>query len=651
LVNLAKTWVDIILEIYGNCIGSNGTDKVRTENLSDDFLLIVSSTATVLQKFSCGIERRYTMKKLLIIPLFLLVFGSSCSFIERIRQPSSETGLAEPDRAEEFFWNKDREPIAGAPIAEPDRAEAFFWNRDREPTAVAPIAEPDRAETFFWNKDREPIAAAPIRAVRAPIMGERGPTPARPELVAMSESGTSIISRTYPWPECGIIRLDKDVPNEVEPDKPFDYSIKVTNLMDTTVTHVVITENLPDNFNFISANPTAQKDANKLMWEIESLGPKASRQITVSGTATHADSLGHYTTVVTPIIPAYAEIKIVQPKLILTKIAPEEVLLCDPIPVRFVVTNSGTGSAHNVRIVETLPPGLRTSEGKSELVFDAGTLMAGQSQQFSTELQATKAGRYAGKAVASSTTGLRAESPVTTTVVSLPVLAIRMTGPERLNIGRPVTYEITVTNESDVPAKDAAIEGTIPEGVTSVKATAGAKLSGSKLVWKFGTLAPNSSKNILVSYTPTKAGTLVNSATGTAYCAETVTSSMRTSVTGIPALLLEVVDVEDPIRVGSRATYVISVTNQGSAPATNIRIACDLEDYVRYVSSAGATAGAMNGTTVRFLPLGSLPPKTKVAWRVVVAALRPGDTRFKVILNADQLSRPVEENEATLLYE
>jgi hypothetical protein len=54
---------------------------------------------------------------------------------------------------------------------------------------------------------------------------------------------------------------------------------------------------------------------------------------------------------------------------------------------------------------------------------------------------------------------------------------------------------------------------------------------------------------------------------------------------------------------------------------------------------------------VKFFPLSSLAPKVKAVWRVFVRAVRPGDVRFKVVLNVDQLTRPVEETEATNLYE
>lgn len=471
-------------------------------------------------------------------------------------------------------------------------------------------------------------------------------------MVAVSESGSSIVSKTYPWAECGVVQLDKTMPKEVGLNKPFTYTIKVANLTNTTLNDIIVTENLPDNFKFLSANPSAQQDEeNILFWEIAKLGPKSSTQITISGQATYIDALKHCTTVVTPVIPACTTVQVIQPELKLTRTAPEQVLVCDPIQVKYVVTNSGTGYVPNVKILETLPTGLRTTGGRSEIVFDAGTLMAGQSQQFSAELRATKTGEYTSKATATSTMGLRAESTTTKTTVKQPILSVQKTGPERQYIGQTIAYEITVTNKSDVAARNTVIEDMIPEGVNSVRGTAGAKLLGPKLVWELGTLEPDTSETVRISFTPEEAGTLINSATASAYCTEAVTSTVRTVVTGIPAISMQVSDVEDPVRVGERATYVIKVKNQGSAAATNISVTCTFEDYVRYVSSAGATSGAQEGQTIRFLPLARLGPQAEVAWRVVVEAIREGDMRFKVVLNMDELSRPVEATESTHLYE
>ncbi len=572
------------------------------------------------------------MKKLNISLLLLLfcVSGSlSCRSLSKPKQKKAQT-----------------QPRA----AEPGLSSSDFFRAETQRAQAQRAAEPGLSASDFVRTDTQRApAVTQAQQIPAPTRTVPGTVPSG--LVAVSAPGSSVVSRTYPWPECGIVQLDKIMPNEIGLNRSFNYTIKLTNLTDTNLTDIAITEHLPDNFKYLSSNPSAKHEEKKLTWDVPALGPKARQQFTVSGMATFTAPLKHSTTVITPVIPAVAVIEVIQPELKLTKTAPAEVLLCDLIPVRFVVSNSGTGSIQNVKITENLPAGLRTTDGKGQLVFDAGTLGAGQSRQFTVELRATQTGTYISSAVASSTNGLRVESTATTTSVGMPILTISKTGPERLYIGRPAAYEITIRNNSDVSAKNTILEDTIPGGVTGVEATAGAKLSGSKLVWEFGTLEPNSSKNVRVNYTPTRAGTLINTATATAYCAEAVISTMRTAVTGIPALSLEVVDVEDPIRVGTRATYVIRVENQGSAIATNIRIACLLENNVRYISSAGATAGSIEGQTVRFFPLGSLAPKSKAAWRVVVEAVSPGDVRFKAVMNSDQLSRPVEETESTHIYD
>jgi len=502
-------------------------------------------------------------------------------------------------------------------------------------------AEAESAAQPSLDEDLRPIAATPVETAQAPI---------KPKLVAVNEAGKYIVSMAYPSADYGIIQVDKTMPREVGLNQPFDYSITITNLTNVTLTDVVVAEDLPNDFEFTGASPTAKKEANKLVWKIDSLGPRATRQIAVSGMGTDTDNLENCT-IVTYGIQVRGSVKIVQPKLELIKTAPTEVLLCEPIPVEFVITNLGTGSAQDVKIVDTLPSGLQTIDGKGELVFEAGTLTAGQSHQFSTQLRATRTGIYVNKAVASSASGLVAESAAIVTTVRQPKLTIVKTGPTQQYLGRPLVYEITVTNRGDGPAKNTVVEDAIPAGVTAIEAAYGAKLSGSKLVWQLGTLAPNDSQRVRVSYIPTKAGTLTNSASVTAYCAETATASTRTSIAGIAAVRLEVIDLEDPIEVGSNTTYIITVTNQGSAADTNIRIVCALEDKVQFVSCAGETAGSIMGNTVSFAPLHSLTPKDRATWRVVVKGVKPGDVRFRVTMSSDQLTRPVEQSEATYLYE
>ena len=539
------------------------------------------------------------MRKLINISIFLLLFTlSGCYSCKSYYELKGSPSLPPPQIAGKFYWSEECKDWAAAQIKHP------------------------------------PVAKAP------PVLRKTKP---------MTECGAYTVSRSYPYTGCDIIRLEKIMPSEVQLNAPFDYTINVTNMTDMTVDNVVITENIPDNLNVKNANPTATKTGGKIVWKLGTFAPKQSRKITVSGMSTNTDCIKTCATA-TYVIPACANVKVVQPKLMLEKTAPAEVMLCDPIPIKLVVTNSGTGTAHNVKIEDDLPAGLRTAQGRSKLVFDAGTLASGQSRQFSATLKAAKTGKFVNKAVAHADSGLKAQSE-TTTIVRQPILTINKTGPERRYLGRSVTYEITVSNKGDAPAENLVVEDRIPAGTRFVSATEGGKAVAGKVSWNLTKMMPNRSRKVGLTLMPDREGTVNNTATAMAKCAENVRASASTVVAGIPAVLLEVIDIEDPIEVGDNETYVITATNQGSSSATNIRIICTLEDNQQYISSSGATRATIEDNVITFAPLRSIAPKEKGIWRVVVKAVKTGDVRFKVSMKTDQLTRPVEETEATHLYE
>jgi len=614
---------------------------------------------------------------LFLVPVVLLAGCRSASGLKG----SGEVRSTAASPGKTYFWDKDLRPTMTvpaaprsrlqkeSPAAQPAAAEA----QETETPQVEPQkTESPKVEAAQAQPPAEPVMKAPVESTKRPaalpadvVTATVEPLqPVRTGLttsasdrvtpvgrsVFVDETGGHVLSITYPRADYGIIQVDKTMPEEVRLSTPFSYSIKVTNLTETMLTEITIAETVSDNFEFKGSEPSAQTEGNKLVWQIESLGPKASKTLRVSGIATASKTLEQSTSI-THTIRDSAVVRVVEPTLELRKIAPAEALLCEPIAVEYVVTNTGTGTAQDVQVIDNLPAGMQTADGKGKVVLEAGTLPAGESRRFAIKLRAVKTGAYVGKALATSASGLKAESEATTTNVRQPALSITKSGPHRQYLGRSVSYEISVFNKGDGPAQNTIVEDIIPPGVTGIEATAGAQFSGSKLVWDLGTLEPNTSKKVRISYTPTKEGELMGSATASAYCAEPVTDSAKTTITGIAAARLDVIDLDDPVEVGGTTTYLITVSNEGSAADSNIRIVCMLDDKLQYVSSAGATAGSLMGRTVSFAPLQTLEPKTKATWRVVVKGAQAGDVRFRVTMHTDQLALPIEEMEATHIYQ
>lgn len=480
------------------------------------------------------------------------------------------------------------------------------------------------------------------------------PAPAAPapksmaKPVAKADSGA--VSRTLPCEGCGVIRVDKMMPKQVQLNSPFDYKIKVTNLTDMPVVDVIVTEWLADNFKLGKTSAPTKVDDNVLTWQAGALGPRESKELTISGMAT-STKLVRQCAVATYLLPLCASTEVVEAKLSIIKTIPADALICDTIPLKLIVQNSGTGTAKNVKVVDELPAGLKTMDGKTQLVYNIDALGAGQTKELTANLRADKTGKYTNKAVATADGGLTAETLVTETTVRQPILGITKTGAENKFLTRPATYVIEITNTGDAVAKHMTLEDTIPQGMKFLEANHNGIQKDGKVVWNLPDLLPGKKHGVGVTYTSEQEGSYTNRATAKADCAAPVSASATTVFKGIPAVLLEVIDLEDPLELGNLETYVISVTNQGSTNITNANIVCAMEENVTYYSSSGPTKVSVKGSIVSFAPLPTLTPKDTATWKVVVKSVTPGDTRFKVTLNSDQLRRPVEETESTEVYE
>jgi uncharacterized repeat protein (TIGR01451 family) len=446
-----------------------------------------------------------------------------------------------------------------------------------------------------------------------------------------------------------VIQLDKKAPSTVVLNKDFSYDLTVTNISKNTVSNVVVTEKLAEGFSFTSATPAATAASGLLEWNLGTIAPGGSKSITITGKAAAVGSIENCASVKYD-MGACLAINVVNPAIKLTKTAPETAMLCDPIPMTLTVTNTGVGPAYNVAVTDTLPQGMTTLSGQTGIKYVTPILRQGESKTFNISVKAAKTGKYTNTAMATADGDLSSEASVTT-MVQQPVLTITKTGPEKRFAGRPVQYTITVANTGDAVAKSATIMDIVPAGSRFLKASDNGTLQGNNVVWNIGDLNPGAKKTVSVTLVGTQIGQIVNTASITADCAESVVAKAPTEIAGIPAILLEVVDEEDPIEVGSNVTYMIRVTNQGSLEGTNIKIDVQLEDAAEFVSASGATTATANGKSISLAALPRLDPKKQAVWKIVVKANASGDVRFGVNMTSDQIDRPVRETESTNFYE
>ncbi|MDR4506861.1 MAG: DUF11 domain-containing protein [Candidatus Brocadiaceae bacterium] len=231
-----------------------------------------------------------------------------------------------------------------------------------------------------------------------------------------------------------------------------------------------------------------------------------------------------------------------------------------------------------------------------------------------------------------------------------PVLTIRCSAPDEMPVLRPVRACLIVKNTGDAPEELVTVTLPVPPGAIFTKPINATQADTHHIIWHLPDLEPNASSIFCAHFTGPQPGPLTFAFTAQGTIAQPVDTLCTTRVTGIPAVLLEVIDIKDPVEVGLQETYELSVTNQGSTALTNVNIVCTLEDQQEFVSGSGATTAHAQGRTITFAPLTTLSPKVTAVWQVVVKALAAGDVRFTTELTIDQFKRTIYETEATLQY-
>jgi uncharacterized repeat protein (TIGR01451 family) len=450
-----------------------------------------------------------------------------------------------------------------------------------------------------------------------------------------------------------VMMVEKTLPSQVRVGQPFEYDITVTNLTDGTLDDVRIQEQIPEGLAVTASQPERQGQGADSGWQLGALKPHESRSIRVSGRAERQGELG------TCLFASYkpslcAAVNVINPQIRVTKTAPAQADICEDIVYRYSVTNTGTGTTDRLTVRDDLPEGLTTQDGRNQVVLDAGQLPAGQTKEATVRLKATRAGTFASRAVASGEGGLTAQTDEVSTRITQPKLGVNIEGPESEYVDRAVSYRVTVTNDGDSPARDATVVVNMPQAAKIANVGTQGRADRNGIQWNLGTLDPRASKTVTFTLAGTQDATLETTARARAACAAEVTDTASTKVKTIAALVLEAVDVADPVRIGDNIVYRISVRNQGSGPDRNVRITATLPAEEQFVSARGVTEGqnqrADNRDVVKFAPVATLEAGRTVEWEVTAKANQAGDVRFEVQLESESLSKPANETEPTRLY-
>jgi len=458
--------------------------------------------------------------------------------------------------------------------------------------------------------------------------------------------------------------VEEMAPREVRVGRPYTYRLRVTNLTNQRLSDVVLRQKIPADLALANEGPGAQqasynakRDQNgQARFDVGDLGPNQSKTIEVTGTPGREGQIDTCLSAQFNPPTLCAVVMAVAPALRIQAYAQPEADICQDITDRYTVTNTGTGTAHNVVLRADLPNGLETTDGQRKLESRVGDLGQGQSKDVMVWLRARQAGRFTARVVADSDIG-QVQAEEVNTVVRAPRLAVTIVAPKEQYSGDEISYRVTVKNNGDAAARDTRLRFGATPGMVEFMSAEGAE--GRRLSSErehggqdLGTIAPGETRNVMVHFRTLRGGQVTVDATAEAQCAAPVTTPIESEIHQDSASALIVTHDHDPVRVGDDVTYHIVVQNKGHAADHDVVVIATLPDSEKFVGIEGANGqreGKVEGQTISLGAIPTLEPKQTISWDIKAKALRPGEAQLRVTMTSQTTTKPAVKIEPTKL--
>ncbi len=483
-------------------------------------------------------------------------------------------------------------------------------------------------------------------------------------------STTDSVSNTIagapaPAPILEIIKDDDADPRQV--GDTLVYTVRVENNGTATANNIVITETYPPFFTFVSAAEsgvtpiTPSGPSNNIFDDFLLLAGNdllAGRDyfLTITGTVaagasgsllnnvsvTSDEGVPAATTETTTIgaaPPAVATLEVTKTD------TPDPVQPGGALTYTVTVTNTGTAEATTVMVTETYPGEFTPASA----MLDGAPIMAGPGNTFAlgsiapgdqAVLEIVGAVSNMAANGATLTNSVLVTSPDATdastsenTTVSTSTTQLELTKADSVDPvvpGGTVIYSVRVENTGTQDATNVVVTETYPAEFTTASATLdGAPImAGPGNTFDLGSIAPGvaNAKTLLITGTVDAAAldgvVLNNSATATADNAPDATISETTTVTA-PTLTVAKTDSVDPVSPGGALTYTVTVSNTGTADATNVVLT---ETYPAEFTFGSATPAPTTGNNVFSLGGLAVGASTVVTINGTVVASTPDTT-------------------------
>lgn len=461
----------------------------------------------------------------------------------------------------------------------------------------------------------------------------------------VTDSNLSIASKPQ-------VTLEKMAPETVILGEPMVYHIVLKNIGESTARNVVLEDIVPKGTTLTGTIPRAEiiPEEKKLIWELGELQPGEERKISVRVTPNTEGEVGSVSTV-NFVAEVAAKTNVTAPKLEFDFTGPEKTEIGKSTQFAYFVRNIGSAPAEGILIRNLIPESLR-HPGGNDLEYEVGTLQPGEEKEVKLVLMAVQLGDWKNIATLTAKGGVEIEKSIPVQI-SGNRLSISRKGPRARYIGKQAEFQSTITNDSDTPASQIVITETVPQGLEFVSASNGGQYDPQDRVvaWQIPVLEGKQSQVLQVNYKAIGTGSQESQIKVIEQFGTPNELISMTEVKGYSSIDVEVLPLSGPVEIGEVINLHVQAKNRGPTPSTQVEISLTIPPELQLVELIGSPRYRQENDQVIFEPINSLAGNDLMKFDVRLKAKSAGDIRFKVSAHSNEMSKPVNHEEAFKILE
>ncbi len=284
--------------------------------------------------------------------------------------------------------------------------------------------------------------------------------------------------------------------------------------------------------------------------------------------------------------------------------------------------------------------------------YEVGRLDPGDHQDLTLTLTAKKAGKIQQRLLVQGS-GTSVVEDVAEFEIIAPQLTLKTTGPSLRYLDRKAIHKIDLDNTGTADAMNVALVAALSPGLKFISADRNGSYDARthSVYWSLESMPKGQGDTVRLTTVPTQIGEAAIDYRLQADLVSETVDRQKMEVRELAELFFEIDDEIDPIEIGSETIYHVTITNQGSKEATNVKMRMifppgiqvteDIQSPVDYQLQAG---------TIVFKNLDQIAPDQKIQIAVRAEGKQAGDQRVAFELSSDERPDWVRKEESTRVY-